>query len=163
MTKQEYINALRSAPVGVLASLLGLSERRVRELGAEHGWRVDRGRFDAVKAVADYLELRASREPDLDLAKERALLAKKQREKIDFDIAQRKRELIPAAWVERPWNTMIGTMRSRLLQLPTKLPPLLQATDGSFAQMRETIRKELYSCMTELSEFSVKICEPKDS
>ncbi len=162
MTKDEILSELRAAPVGVLAALLGLSERRTRELGAEHGWRVDRGRFDALRAVNDYLELRASREPDLDLARERALLAQKQREKLDFDMAQKRRELIPAAWVSGPWDRMVGSMRSRLLQLPTRVVPLLQATDGSFPQMRRVLEDAVHDALADMSEFAEQVTGPKD-
>lgn len=162
MTPNEYLKSLRSVPVGVLAALLGLSERRVRELGVTHGWRVDRGRFDAVRAVSDYMELRASREPDLDLARERALLAQKQREKLDFDMAQKRRELIPAAWVAGPWDSMVAKMRQRVLTMAHRIIPLIQSSDGSYAELRRIFDDAVRDALADMSEFAEQVTEPKD-
>lgn len=111
-----------------LANLIGLSTRRIREL-AEKGVipRGDSGRYPHPGAIQAYCtglrEQAAGRSGDenggQELVRERALLAREQREAQAIKNATSRRELISAAEAERRWADEMARLRSRLLAVPT--------------------------------------------
>lgn len=61
----------------------------------------------------------------LDLAQERARLAKEQADKVALENAVSRNELMPEAEVVSTWQTIITAARAKFLALPTKMAPIL--------------------------------------
>ena len=118
----------------VLATLTGLSTRRLREL-AEKGSlpRTAKGMFPHPAAIQAYCaglrEAAAGRGSDetggQELVRERALLAKEQREAQALKNAALRGELIDAMAAERRWADEMVRLRSRMLAVPTDLAQVL--------------------------------------
>lgn len=113
-----------------LAALLGIGARRIREL-AEAGVipRSARGRYAVAEAVKAYcLNLReqaAGRAGGgdgeaLDLATERAMLARSQRAAVDLRLARDRAELVDATAVRLQFAAMVAGAVSRLRSVPSK-------------------------------------------
>jgi phage terminase Nu1 subunit (DNA packaging protein) len=151
MDSEALLNGLRRCKVGVLAKLLGLSERRVRELAAEHGWKVGRGVYDAVKAVNDYLSRNSEKGAVLDLSRERALLAQAQRAKLEMEMAERKRELLHSTDVEFAWADGFTRVRTMVMQLPGQAIPKLLATEPDYAAYHRILEA---LCRSELARLA---------
>lgn len=154
MTNDEILAELRSCRIGVLAKLLGLSERRCRELATEHGWRVGRGQFDAVVAVSDYLSRNSEKAAVLDLAQERALLAKAQRGKLDLDMAERKAELLDAGDVSAAWADAWTRVRIGIEQLPARVIPSLMAAPAEYGAFHAILKREIHAELNRLATHS---------
>ena len=154
METDELLAGLRSCKVGVLAKLLGLSERRCRELATEHGWRVDRGRFDAVAAVSDYLAANSQKGAVLDLAQERAKLAEAQREKLSLDMAERKKELHRADDVAAMWADAWTRVRVGMDQLPARIIPPLLAAPHEYGAFHSILKREIHGELNRVATHS---------
>ena len=85
----------------------------------------------------------------LDINQERAALAQKQRQKIELDMAERKRELIPADEILKTWARKITSARARLLSLPSKAAPHLAATNDQ-AEAEQIINDYVMEALHEL-------------
>ena len=85
----------------------------------------------------------------LDINQERAALAQKQRQKIELDMAERQRELIPAGEILKIWARKITSARARLLSLPSKAAPHLAATNDQ-AEAEQIINDYVMEALHEL-------------
>lgn len=143
-----------------LAALLGIGARRVREL-AEAGVipRAPRGRYSTGAAVAAYAmhlrEVAAGRRggsgdgETLDLAQERALLARSQREAVELKLARDRGELVNAHEVRIAFAGMVTAARNRLRGLASAAKgriPTLSTRDV------EEIERLVDHALTELAE-----------
>lgn len=106
-----------------LAAVLGLSGRRLRELAAEGVIPpAKKGRYPSA-TVADYCSYirgiasgrTSAADEMLDFNKERALLARSQRHKIEQEMAVKAGELVDAREVTLKFAAMITRARTRLL------------------------------------------------
>lgn len=112
-----------------LATLLGLSARRVRELAEAGTIPRERGRYPVAGAVAAYCanlrEVAAGRRGDteggeaLDLAQERAMLARSQRQAVELKLERERGTLVEAGVVERHFVGLVTAARNRLRGVPT--------------------------------------------
>ena len=113
-----------------LANFLGLSDRTVRDLAARDVLpRSGRGRFDARLAVLAYtrhLREQAAGRGNGDgavmseLTAERLREARERADKIALQNAKARRELVPAADVERAWSEVLRDVRGRMLAVPAR-------------------------------------------
>lgn len=111
-----------------LGALLGLGVRRIREL-AEGGTipRARGGRYPVAAAVQGYVsrlrEQAAGRlgadGEGLDLATERALLARSQRAAVELRLARDRGDLVDAGAVRLAYSAMVRAASSRLRGVPT--------------------------------------------
>jgi terminase small subunit / prophage DNA-packing protein len=88
---------------------------------AERGTKGRPSQFDP-QAVQQWLDAREStaQTPDhLDLAQERARLARLQADRVALDIAVKEGQLVPASEVEAAWASLVLSARERLLALPS--------------------------------------------
>jgi phage terminase Nu1 subunit (DNA packaging protein) len=117
-----------------LAQLLGIGPRRLRELAELRVVpRTPRGRYPFAAAVAAYTahlrEVAAGRAAEvrdpngcevLDLATERARLAKAQREHVELRMARERGELVDAEAVRLGYAAMVRGAVSRLRGVPSR-------------------------------------------
>jgi phage terminase Nu1 subunit (DNA packaging protein) len=146
-----------------LARLLGIGPRRLREL-AELGIvpRTQRGRYPFAASVAAYTghlrEVAAGRRGEvdgadggevLDLATERARLARAQREAVELRMARDRGELVEAAPVRLGSAALLRGAVSHLRGVPTKAKahiPTLTVRDV------EALEKLIDEALTELAD-----------
>lgn len=88
---------------------------------------------------------------ELDFNREKTLLTKAQREITEIKLQRERLELLPADEVESCWLGMIHTFRGKLLDLPTRVAPLVvNKTDLDI--ITNILKTEVYEALTELSE-----------
>lgn len=128
------------SPVG-LASLLGVSERLIRDLATEGTIvRMGRGKYDLEASVRGYCARlretasgRGGESATQNLTAERTRLAQEQADTAALKNAQLRGELVSAVEVERQWSDVLRTVRAGLLAVPSRILqrcPHLNAQDG---------------------------------
>jgi len=151
----------------VLAKLLDITERRVRQLSAEGIIpKVSRGRYEMVGAVRGYI--RYLRDLNLqgdvgpaDYATQRARLVKARADLAEMEASEMRGDLLPAPDVTAAWTEIVALMRARLLVLPDKLAPVVHETT-SINQAKDVIKRAVFEVLTEISETEVKITPRSD-
>lgn len=100
----------------------------------------------------------------LDLTKERARQASESANKLALGNARLRGELLPADVIAQVWNAMLSNFRARLLQMPSKLLPLIEAA-SSKAEAKQIMEVGVNECLNELANFDVSkiIDEQTDS
>ena len=116
------------------------------------------GEYDLVPSVRGYIEsLRSRTEPaSISLTQEKALLAMRQRERLELELAQTRGELISVKLVKKEWEKLISASRARLLVIPTKLAPLVFAAK-SIPEVKEVIQDAIYEALTELAQLEIVV------
>lgn len=143
----------------VLADLFGLTTRRIRML-ADEGviQKTSRGRYNLQENIKSYIVyLKASQDlkektvdDELDPDKERALLTRRQREKLDLEIAAMRGQMHFSSDVERVMNDMLANFRAKLIAIPTKIAPVLIARND-ISEIQQLLQKEFFEVLQELS------------
>ena len=147
-----------------LAERLEISDRLVRQL-AERGIisRPSRGLYPAWACAAAYArhlrEQKAGRAPsdedeNPDLARERALLARAQREGQAMKNAVSRGELLPVDDVEAVVGAVLDATRAKMQALPSKLAPRCVGLDG-LARARDILTAGVTEAYEELSNARV--------
>lgn len=147
-----------------LGAIVGVSERRIREL-RDQGVIPDngQGRYILGEAVAAYCaHLRPSQgraaaggsAEDLDLTVERARKAKEEADRLEMQNAQMRHQLLARADVDAAVTAAFARVRARLIGLAAKLAPILM-TLQSAAEAQAAIREAINGVLRELSETTV--------
>lgn len=146
---------------GILGDLIGVTERRIRQL-AEEGVlsRVSKGRYALHGSVKGYIvHLKTNRdlkekepEGDMDWDKEKAIHERVKREMAEMKLAQMRGELHRSTDVEQVMNDMLASFRTKILAMPSKLAPLLLARDD-VNQIRSFVEKECTEALEELARY----------
>ncbi|MEE4384509.1 MAG: terminase small subunit [Pseudomonadales bacterium] len=90
----------------------------------------------------------------LDLAQERARLARTQRRRQELLLAQERGQAVLVEDVAAAVADQYGNVRARLLSLPAKLAPLAHTAD-SVAAIRAVLEEGVHDALAELSEGAV--------
>jgi len=153
-----------------VAEHLDLSEQRIRQLlkqgiiPASKGYGqmdLDVSRVAYIRYLRGAATGRVSEQPaDLDAAYERARKDAALADKAELEVMERKRLVVPANLIERAWDKMVGGFRSRMLNLAPRVVPLLQACDGTYAEMRRVLDEAVYDSLEELSGYRERVGEP---
>lgn len=159
-------------PAEVIAKLLDVTERRVRQLSSEGVIpKAARGRYEVVGAVRGYIrylrnlalkgEVGAA-----DYGLERARLVKARADLAEMEATRIRGDLIPAAEVTAAWTEVVALMRSRLLALPDKIAPQL-FTSGAhettrIAEGRDILRNAVFDALGELATTRVQLRPQSD-
>lgn len=153
-----------------LAEMLGVTTKTVAEF-ANRGVlaRVGHGRYLLWASIGAYVthlrEAAAGRaaggDDGLDLVRERALLARVQREGQDMKNEVLREELLPVADVGAMIDGMFGLSRARLRLLPATLAPRLVGLAG-YAEARAALTDGVYDALNELAETEVVVVSPDD-
>jgi phage terminase Nu1 subunit (DNA packaging protein) len=152
-------------PIGVIARLLDLSERRIQQLSREGVIpKAERGQYDLVAAVRDYVaylrDLAVKAQSGApDFGAERARLIKAKADLAEMEASGRRGELLPAEAVEAAWTAVLARLRARLLVLPDRLAPLCHE-ETTIAGVRDQIRKAVREALDELAETPVVAADP---
>lgn len=142
--------------VGVIASIFGVTERRVQQL-VKDGIipKPTRGNYELIGCVQGYIAFMQERAfgknvGALDAHQERARLLKAQADKTEIEVQTMNGLLIPAAEAESGWAALVVAFRSRLSGLPTRGAHLvIGKTD--FHEVKNALRELVQEALTELS------------
>jgi hypothetical protein len=88
----------------------------------------------------------------LDPVREKALLDRAKRRKVDIEIQEKLKKLIPAEKVAEEWGKMVGAFRSKLLNLPKKLAPKVCATKD-VNKIEKILTAECHEALQELAGY----------
>jgi phage terminase Nu1 subunit (DNA packaging protein) len=91
----------------------------------------------------------------LDLSAERARLAKEQADKLEMENAESRGETLNAECVRIIIQGMFGTVRNRVLGIPTKVAPFIIGK-SEIGEIQTILNDEIYECLTELSEMKIE-------
>ena len=151
----------------VLAKLLDITERRVRQLSAEGVIpKVARGRYEMIGSVRGYI--RYLRDLNIqgdvgpaDYGTQRARLVKARADLAEMEASQIRGDLLFAPDVTAAWTEIVALMRARLLVLPDKIAPVVHETT-SINQAKDVIKKAVYEVLTEIAGTEVEITPRPD-
>lgn len=139
-------------PIGVIARLLDLSERRVQQLSREGVIpKAERGQYDLIGSVRGYVRYLRDQATKAqagapDYAAERARFIRARADLAEMEAEEKRGALIAAEEIEAAWIAVLALLRTRLLALPDRLAPQVfeQSTVGDTRNLiRMTIREVL--------------------
>lgn len=144
-----------------ISEILGLSDRRIRQLEKEGALvKIGHGKFDLKASVQKYIEFIKEQakktEEELNLTKEKTLLTRANRQKVELELQIMRGELHRSEDVRRVMNDMLTAFRARCLAIPSKAAPRLQA-QTDVAVIQDIIKKEVYEALTELSDYNPEV------
>ncbi|OQP00866.1 hypothetical protein B1689_07545 [Geobacillus sp. 44C] len=144
-----------------LAEILNLSDRRIQQLVKnEIISKISRGKFYLPTTVQEYISWikaqMADSDEELDLKKEKTLLTRANRQKVELELQIMRGELHRSEDVRRVMNDMLSAFRARCLAIPSKAAPRLQG-QTDLAVIQDVIKKEVYEALTELSEYDPEV------
>ena len=147
--------------ISELSALTGFTRETVgkRLTNIPHTAAGNAKRYDPRAALPALYEV-AGNSGQIDLMRERALLARSQRTKIDLEIGVMQQKLIPAETVEQTWSGMTTAARARLLQLPYRLAVAALSADGVFGQVEAAATELVREALTELHAFDIADYSP---
>lgn len=149
------MSAPATYPVGTIAKLFNLTERRVQQLAAEGVIpKAAHGRYELVPAVQGYVKYLQERslgqqlpEGQIDYHAEKARKTRAEADIAEMDAAARRGELVEAAAVGATWATVFREVQANLLgQAPARIASLVigEREEGRIksivlAEMREAL------------------------
>ena len=140
--------------ISELSALTGFTRETVGKRLADipHTAAGNAKRYDPRQALPALYEV-AGNSGQIDLMRERALLARSQRQKIDLEIGVMQQRLIPAETVEQTWSGMTSAARQRLLAMPYRLAVDAIAADGVFARIESAAHELIREALEELHAY----------
>lgn len=142
-----------------LATVLGLSPRRIRQL-TEMGEleRDTKTEYDLGKSVQAYISYRCDLNKETEgnpkngLEQERMLLTRTQRMLAESKLQIIRGEVHRSEDVEAVMNDMLMRFKGKLLSLPMKLAPLVVGIDD-LNKLQDIIEVQMLEALAELSEY----------
>jgi len=145
------------ASTSAIAKLFGMTERNVRYL-AEQGVieKAKRGKYPLAATIQKYIKYLRSKafEKEVEFGeydRERTLHEKAKRQKAELLLERMRNRLHWGEDVELVMTEMLVRFRNRILGIPTAIAPKLYRK--SVPKIAEALKTELYSALTELSEY----------
>lgn len=150
----------------VVAQWLNISDSRVRQLRRQ-GVLVEArpGLYnlkDCVHRYVEYIKKDGTPEEAVDYNTERAKLAKAKREKEELELELRRREVIPAAEVEKVMAAMLLRFRQKIRNIPVKQSPGL-AVETNQTEIFMTLKRATDEALEELSDFDSLFSELEEA
>jgi phage terminase Nu1 subunit (DNA packaging protein) len=144
-------------PIGVIARLLDLSERRIQQLSREGVIpKAERGHYDLIGSVRGYVrylrdQAQRAQAGAPDYAAERARFIRARADLAEMEAEEKRRSLIAADEIEAAWIAVLVLLRTRLLALPDRLAPQVfdQPTVGD---TRNLIRAAIREVLDDLAQ-----------
>ncbi|PKL00054.1 MAG: hypothetical protein CVV56_08040 [Tenericutes bacterium HGW-Tenericutes-1] len=164
----ENINTLTVSGT-VMAKILNVTDRRVRQF-AEEGLidKAARGKYALISSVQKYIafiktnkDIEGSKVKELNYDDEHAIHEKVKREIAEITLAKIKGEVHEAQDVKHVMEHMLSNFRARLMNVPSKLAPILLARDN-IPVIQSMIEKEVIEVLEELSEYNSEVFLSQD-
>ncbi len=146
----------------VLADLIGISDRRVRQLGEEGVFfRAAKGRYKLAESIKNYiLTLKVANDSNvvidsdkIDLETEKALKERVNRHISELKLAKMKGEVHSSDDVCRVMTDMLASFKTHLLNMPSKLAPIL-VNRNEISFIKNTLNKEVLDTLNEFKEYN---------
>lgn len=147
-----------------LCEYLGLSDRRIRVLANEGiVFKTKPARYDLKKSVNGYIEfIKDSKKEEkqgldkIKLAREAEGLMhdKLKKRKTELQVMQIERELLFTKDVIAMWGDFAAMVKSKLLNMPSKLAPQLVSIDDAKI-IKKAINAEVIDALNEIADFDV--------
>ncbi len=146
----------------VLSEIIGVSDRRVRQLGEEGIFvRAAKGRYKLAESVRNYiLTLKLTNDSnnipsvddELDLEQEKAKKERINRLIAELKLAKMKGEVHSSKDVENVMTDMLSSFKSRLMNLPAKVSPII--TDRDTGYINDYLTNEILNILMELKDYN---------
>lgn len=148
----------------VLGDLFGVTDRRIRQM-AEEGIvvRAAKGRYKLVDSIKNYLltlKLAADGvavelvDGVINFDEEKALHERVKRHISELKLQIMKGELHKAEDVEMVMMDMLVAFKSRVMNIPSKVAPILENRDAAF--IKDRLTKEVIEALNELKDYDPK-------
>lgn len=145
----------------VLGNIFGVTDRRIRQM-AEEGIivRVAKGRYNLVESVKNYIlslklavDSAGSDNPDgeLNIEEEKALHERVKRHISELKLQTMKGELHKAEDVRRVMTDMLSSFKTRLMNVPAKVAPVLEDRDAGY--IKDRLTAEVTEVLNELKDY----------
>lgn len=151
-----------SYPVGTIAKLLLISERRVQQLSQQGTIpKNQHGRYDLIPAVQGYIRYLQERAMGKggggdDYHTEKARLIKLQADKAQIDLDILEEKLIFAEHVQKAWENVLMAFKSKLMAIPTKAAPVI-AAETQPGQIQQILDDLVRETLAELANYDPEI------
>ncbi|MDH5187346.1 MAG: hypothetical protein OEW37_00155 [Rhodospirillaceae bacterium] len=145
----------------VLAKLFNVSLRRIQQL-AKDGTipkGISRGKYDLGASVRGYVKFLQERaygkgSGSTDYHTESTRVKKLTADKLELEIKQLEKELIPVEMAVAVWQAKVSSARAKFLSLPSKIASaVIAATE--IHEVEEAIRDSIYEALTELAGLGI--------
>jgi phage terminase Nu1 subunit (DNA packaging protein) len=139
-----------------LGQVLGISRASIANLATDGVLpRAGRGLFDLPASVQAYLRhkvalAKAGDANMLSLVAERSRLTKIRADAAEREARKLAGELVPAADIEAAWLAVAGTVRSRILLIPSKIAPRIAALRTP-AEAQALLQKEIHAALAAIA------------
>lgn len=142
-----------------IAEVLGLTERRIRQLRQQGVLRSNSaGNYLLNESVQAYIEFvtkgtdGSGNSAALDLTRERAGLMKAKREDQEYELALKRGDLHRSSEIRQVMSAVFGNFRSRLLSIPAKASPVV-AVKSNKAEIYQYLKELIDEALNELADF----------
>ena len=147
-----------------LAEMLGLSDRRIRVL-ANDGivFKTKPARYDLKKSVNGYINFIRDTKKEEKQGVEKVKLAREaeglmhdklKKRKTELQVMQMEKELLFTKDVISMWTDFATMVKSKLLNIPTKLAPQLVGVEDATV-IKKTITAEVTEALNEIADFDI--------
>lgn len=168
MAKQETESAkvtdidTLTVSAAVLGNIFGVTDRRIRQM-AEEGIivRAAKGRYNLVDSLKNYIlslklavDSNDSDNPDgeLNFEEEKALHERVKRHISEMKLQTMKGELHKADDVRHVMTDMLSSFKTRMMNIPAKVAPVLEDRDAGY--IKERLTSEVTEALNELKDYN---------
>lgn len=146
----------------VLGNIFGVTDRRIRQM-AEEGIivRAAKGRYNLVDSLKNYilsLKLavdsndRDNPDGELNFEEEKALHERVKRHISEMKLQTMKGELHKADDVRHVMTDMLSSFKTRMMNIPAKVAPVLEDRDAGY--IKERLTSEVTEALNELKDYN---------
>lgn len=146
----------------VLGNIFGVTDRRIRQM-AEEGIivRAAKGRYNLVDSLKNYIlslklavDSNDSDNPDgeLNFEEEKALHERVKRHISEMKLQTMKGELHKADDVRHVMTDMLSSFKTRMMNIPAKVAPVLEDRDAGY--ITERLTSEVTEALNELKDYN---------
>lgn len=146
----------------VLGNIFGVTDRRIRQM-AEEGIivRAAKGRYNLVDSLKNYIlslklavDSNDSDNPDgeLNFEEEKALHERVKRHISEMKLQTMKGELHKADDVRHVMTDMLSSFKTRMMNIPAKVSPVLEDRDAGY--IKERLTSEVTEALNELKDYN---------
>lgn len=146
----------------VLGNIFGVTDRRIRQM-AEEGIivRAAKGRYNLVDSLKNYIlslklavDSNDSDNPDgeLNFEEEKALHERVKRHISEMKLQTMKGELHKADDVRHVMTDMLSSFKTRMMNIPSKVAPVLEDRDAGY--IKERLTSEVTEALNELKDYN---------
>lgn len=142
----------------VLGNIFGVTDRRIRQM-AEEGIivRAAKGRYNLVDSLKNYilslkLAVDSNDSGELNFEEEKALHERVKRHISEMKLQTMKGELHKADDVRHVMTDMLSSFKTRMMNIPAKVAPVLEDRDAGY--IKERLTSEVTEALNELKDYN---------